>query len=196
MQEYTIIFIGKSGSGKGTQIKKLHELLESRGERSIEQLESGQNLRDFINLDTYTSKLAKSNNTNGKLQPAFLAIWSWVNKMLETFVGQKIIFIDGAPRKLNEAYILDEMFDFYNRQNRYVIHINITDDCAKERVKERGRGDDVEGDTVERRLEWFEKNSPDVLAFFEKTGKYKIITIHGEQELDGVHKDIVSALQL
>ncbi len=196
MQEYTIIFIGKSGSGKGTQIKKLHELLAAQGETSIEQLESGQNLRDFINSDTYTSKLAKSNNLQGKLQPAFLAVWAWVNKMLETFTGQKILFVDGAPRKLNEAYILDEMFDFYNRHNRYVIHINITDEWAKDRVKERGRGDDLKDDSVERRLEWFQENSPEILSFFEKTGKYKVLTIHGEQDAEGVHKDIVSALQI
>jgi adenylate kinase family enzyme len=196
MQEYTIILIGKSGSGKGTQLKKMRDLLESRGETSIEELESGQNLRDFINADTYTSKLAKSNNVQGKLQPAFLAIWAWVNKMLETFAGQKIIFVDGAPRKLNEANILDEMFDFYNRQNRYVIHINITDQWARERLQERGRGDDLKEDSVKRRLDWFEQNAPGILSFFEKTGKYKVVTIHGEQDAEGVHKDIVSALGL
>lgn len=196
MQEYTIIFIGKSGSGKGTQIKMLEELLNKQGESSIEHLESGQNLRDFINSETYTSKLAKSNNLQGKLQPAFLAVWAWVNKMLETFSGQKILIVDGAPRKLNEAYILDEMFDFYNRHNRYVIHINITDEWAKERVRERGRGDDLKDESVERRLEWFRNNSPDIITFFEKTGKYKVLTIHGEQGVEGVHKDIVSALDL
>jgi adenylate kinase family enzyme len=185
MQEYTIILIGKSGSGKGTQIKKLCEVLESRGENSIQHLESGQNLRDFINAETYTSKLAKSNNVQGKLQPAFLAIWAWVNQMIETFTGQKIVFIDGAPRKLNEAYILDEMFDFYNRHNRYIIHINITDEWARERLKDRARGDDLKEESVARRLDWFQNNSPEILSFFEKSGKYK-----------GVHKDIITGLQI
>ncbi len=196
MQEYTIIFIGKSGCGKGTQLKKIHDDLESRGETSIEYLESGQNLRDFINTDTYTSKLAKEVNLRGELQPGFLAVWSWVNKMLETFVGQKIVFVDGAPRKLNEAYILDEMFDFYNRKNRYVINIDVSDDWARERLSERKRGDDIHEESVNKRLAWFRENSPEILSFFEETGKYKVININGEQEPDMVYKDIVSEIKL
>jgi adenylate kinase family enzyme len=196
MQEYTIIFIGKSGSGKGTQIKKLCDVLESRGENSIEHLESGQNLRDFINAETYTSKLAKTNNLKGKLQPAFLAIWALVNKMIEKFAGQKIVFVDGAPRKLNEAYIVDEMFDFYNRHNRYVVHINITDEWARARVKDRARGDDLNEESVTSRLDWFQKNSPEILSFFEKNEKYKVLTINGEQDIESVHKDIIAGLQI
>lgn len=196
MQEYTIIFIGKSGSGKGTQIKKLVELFNQKGEQSVELLEAGQDLRDFINSDTYSSKLAQSNNELGKLQPAFLAVWVWVNKMINTYTGQKIMIFDGAPRQLNEAYILDEMYDFYNRQNRFVIHLNISDVWAHERLRGRGRSDDVSEESVERRLSWFRENSPDILSFFEKTGKYKVCTIHGEQDIEKVFKDITDSLKI
>jgi len=196
MQEYTIIFIGKSGSGKGTQIKKLCEFFESQGEHSIEHLESGQTLRDFIASDTYTSKRTRTINTQGKLYPTFIAVWSWVDKMIETFSGQKIIFVDGAPRKLSEAYIMDEMFDFYERKNRYVINVDVSDEWAKARLSGRGRGDDVKEESVTSRLGWFHENSPDILAFFEKTGKYKLITINGEQDIEHVQKDIISALQI
>jgi adenylate kinase len=196
MQEYTIIFIGKSGAGKGTQIKALAEYLDSKGETSVSFLEAGQNLRDFITTETYTSKLARSNNTKGKLQPVFLAIWAWVDKMVNTFNGQKILCVDGAPRKLNEAYIIDEMFDFYNRHNRIVIHLNVNDEWAKERLNERARNDDTDIDSVETRLDWFKKNSKDILNFFEESDKYKIFTIHGEQTIEQVHKDIINAIQI
>lgn len=196
MQEYTIIFIGKSGAGKGTQIKTLAEYLDSKGETSVSFLEAGQNLRDFITTETYTSKLARSNNTKGKLQPVFLAIWAWVDKMVSTFNGQKILCVDGAPRKLNEAYIIDEMFDFYNRHNRIVIHLNVNDEWAKERLNERARNDDTDIDSVETRLDWFKKNSKDILNFFEESDKYKVFTIHGEQTIEQVHKDIINAIQI
>lgn len=196
MQEYTIIFMGKSGCGKGTQIKKLVELLNQKGENSIELLEAGQDLRDFINSETYSSKLARSNNENGKLQPAFLAVWVWVNKMIQTYSGQKVLIFDGAPRQLNEAYILDEMFDFYNRQNRFIIHINVSDVWARDRLKERGRNDDIQKESVDRRLTWFKENAPDILSFFEQTGKYKVCTIHGEQDIDKVFKDIIGAINV
>jgi adenylate kinase family enzyme len=196
MQEYTIIFIGKSGAGKGTQISRLFTYLEGKGEFNASYLEAGQTLRDFIASGTYTSKIAQSGNMGGKLQPGFLAVWAWANKMITSFTGQKILCVDGAPRKLNEAYILDEMFDFYNRENRIVIHLNVSDDWARERLKERGREDDLKQESVETRLEWFAQNSKDILAYFEDTGKYKTITIHGEQGIDQVHADIINALGL
>lgn len=196
MQEYTIIFIGKSGAGKGTQISRLFDFLKAKGESDIAYLEAGQSLRDFIASDTYTSKLAKSGNLAGRLQPAFLAIWAWANKMINSFTGQKVICVDGAPRKLNEAYILDEMFDFYNRQNRIVVHLNVSDEWAKQRLAERGREDDLKAESVDSRLEWFNQNSKDILGFFEQTGKYKTFTIHGEQTIDEVLSDITKALEL
>jgi adenylate kinase family enzyme len=196
MQEYTIIFIGKSGAGKGTQIKSLLEYLSSKNESSVACLEAGQTLRDFISSDTYTSRLAQSNNTKGRLQPAFLAIWAWVDKMVHSFSGQKILCVDGAPRKLNEAYILDEMFDFYNRHNRIIVHINVNDEWAKDRLKDRARNDDTDIESVDSRLEWFNENSKGILSFFEESGKYKIFTIHGEQTIEQVHTDIINALQI
>lgn len=196
MQEYTIIFIGKSGSGKGTQIKSLSEYLKAKNEYSVAYLEAGQTLRDFISSDTYTSKLAQTNDLKGKLQPTFLSIWAWVNKMVTNFSGQKILCVEGAPRKISEAYILDEMFDFYNRHNRIVIHLNVNDEWAKERLKERGRNDDINIESIENRLEWFGQNSKEILSFFEKSGKYKIFTIHGEQTIEQVHADIVGAIKI
>ncbi len=196
MQEYTIIFIGKSGAGKGTQIKKISQFLEEKGEKSVSFLETGQTLRDFINSGTYTSKLSQGSNTKGKLQPAFLAVWAWVNSMITNYTGQKILCIDGAPRKLNEAYILNEMLDFYNRENRFVIYLNVSDDWAKERLQERAREDDASTESVDARLEWFNENSKSILSFFQDSSKYKILTIHGEQTIEEVQEDIVNALGL
>jgi adenylate kinase len=195
MNEYTIIFIGKSGCGKGTQIEKLTEFFRSKGESLIESLEAGKNLREFISDQTYTSKLAQANNVQGKLQPVFLAIWAWVNKMIETYTGQKILFVDGAPRKLSEAIILNEMFDFYDRKNRYLIHIDVSDEWTKERLHERGRGDDTD-ESIVRRLNWFNTNSPDIISFFKNQNTYQVITINGEQDIESVHKDILKNIEL
>jgi adenylate kinase family enzyme len=196
MKDYTIIFIGKSGSGKGTQIKQFAQYLQSKGENSIEYIESGQGLRDFIAKDMYTSKLTRHLNAEGKLYPTFIAIWSWADKIIETFSGQKFVIVDGAPRKLNEAIIIDEMFDFYQRENRYVVEINVSDEWAIERLKNRGRGDDLSDENIQTRLGWFRSNSPEILSFFKQNGKYKMITINGEQSVEDVQKDIITALEI
>jgi adenylate kinase family enzyme len=196
MQDYTIIFIGKSGSGKGTQIKHFTEFLNTKGEQSIEYVQSGQGLRDFIAGETYTSKKTQEINAQGKLYPTFIAIWSWVNGMIKNFAGEKILIVDGAPRKLNEAIIMDEMFDFYNRTNRYVIHIEVSDEWTTQRLHERRRGDDLIEESIQTRLGWFHANSPEILSFFDKTGKYTMVSINGEQSVEDVQKDILKALQL
>lgn len=195
MQEYTIIFMGKSGCGKGTQITKLIELFNQKGEQSIEHLEAGQTLRDFINSGTYTSKLAQAGNAHGLLQPAFLAVWAWVNKMIETYTGQKVIILDGAPRKLEEAFVLDEMFDFYDRKNRYIVHIDIGDTWATDRLMERKRADDT-SEGITRRLNWFNTNSPEILDFFQKKNSYTILNINGEQDIESVFQDICKGLHI
>lgn len=196
MKDYTIIFIGKSGSGKGTQIKQLTEFLNAKGEQSIEYVQSGQGLRDFIAGDTYTSKKTQEINAQGKLYPTFIAVWSWVDSIIKNFTGEKILIVDGAPRKLSEAIIMDEMFDFYTRENRYVISIDVSDEWTTQRLRERGRGDDLSEENIKTRLGWFHDNSPEILSFFEQTGKYKMLTINGEQSIEDVQKDIIQALEI
>jgi adenylate kinase family enzyme len=196
MKDYTIIFIGKSGSGKGTQIKQLTEFLNAKGEQSIEYVQSGQGLRDFIAGDTYTSQKTQELNAQGKLYPTFIAIWSWVDGMIKNFKGERILIVDGAPRKLNEAIIMDEMFDFYTRENRYIINLEVSDEWTAQRLHGRGRGDDLSEESIKTRLNWFHTNSPEILSFFEKTGKYKMITINGEQSIEDVQKDIITALEI
>lgn len=193
MREYTIIFIGKSGCGKGTQIQKLGEFFKSNSEDTVEHLEVGQNLREFINSKTYTSALAQVNNAQGKLQPAFLAIWAWVNKMIETYTGQKIIIVDGAPRQLGEAKILHEMFDFYSRKNRFIINLDVSDTWTTQKLFTRARADDTV-DGIASRLNWFNTNSPGILSFFRNEDQYTVVTINGEQEIEQVYKDILKAL--
>ncbi len=196
MKEYTIIFIGKSGSGKGTQISMLRDYFLSHEGNAVALVESGQGLRDFLQQDTYTSKLAKLIPIQGKLIPTPVAIWSWVDAMIKKFTGQNILFVDGAPRKLSESFVIDEMFDFYERKNRYVINIDVSDEWTRERLKHRGRGDDISDDSVNSRLEWFRKNSPEIIDFFEKIGKYKMVTINGEQSVENVQRDILKALEV
>lgn len=191
--KYAMIFFGKSGSGKGTQIKEFSKYLAQQGEESVAYLEAGQIIRDFIATDTYTAKMASAGNERGRLQPAFLAIWAWVNKMISTFNGQKIICIDGAPRKLNEAIVLDEMLDFYGHTKRIVLYFDIADEVVRERLRQRARGDDASSESVEKRLEWFNQNSKEIIPFFEASGKYTIVYIDASRSTDEIKKDVIKA---
>lgn len=194
MKEHTIIVIGKSGSGKGTQIQLLNDFLKEKG-ASIYYLQSGKGLRSLSSQDSHSGILLNKAMTQGKLVPTAVAIWSWVSSVINDFSGQDIFFVDGAPRKLNEAEIMDEMFDFFDRKNRYIVHIDVSDQWCKDKLENRGRSDDKD-DSIETRLGWFRDNSPEILSFFEKTGKYTMLTINGEQPIENVQSEIREALEL
>ncbi|MEY4440823.1 MAG: hypothetical protein RLY49_449 [Candidatus Parcubacteria bacterium] len=196
MNEYTIIFIGKSGSGKGTQIKVLSDFLQSQGNSDIYYLQSGQGLRELSSQESYSGTLLNDALMHGKLVPTAVAIWSWVDGIVKRFVGQKFFFVDGAPRKLNEAMILDELFDFYERKNRFVLTIDVSDEWAKDKLKNRGRKDDMSDESILSRLEWFNTNSPEILSFFKNSRKYNVISINGEQTIEKVQEEIRKILGL
>ncbi len=103
----TFIFIGRSGCGKGTQADLLKEYLEKNRSNSVFYLESGARFREFISQNSFTANLSREIMKSGGLQPAFLAIHIWSHIMIEQMNEGKHLIIDGTPRLLDEAKILD-----------------------------------------------------------------------------------------
>jgi adenylate kinase family enzyme len=69
----TIIFIGNSGCGKGTQANLIEKKFKDNGEK-VFHLETGNEFRDLLNMTTYTAELARGVSERGELQPEFLAV--------------------------------------------------------------------------------------------------------------------------
>ncbi len=69
----TIIFIGNSGCGKGTQANLIEEFFKKNNQKVL-HLELGDHFRDFLSMTTYTAKSANQIAQQGALQPEFLAI--------------------------------------------------------------------------------------------------------------------------
>lgn len=191
----TFIFIGRSGCGKGTHadlfIKKFKEI---HPEEPLYYLESGKNFREFICKDTFSSKLSKGVMETGKLQPEFLAVWVWSHLMVKNMKEGEHLVLDGTPRKLREAHVLETAFDFYGLKNIYVVHIDITRDETKRRLAIRGRMDDKDPAEVEKRLDWFDNDVAPVIEFYANNPRYKYIHVNGERDIEIVHNEIVDKL--
>jgi len=191
------IFIGRSGCGKGTQtelfIKKFNEL---RPKEEIYHLESGKNFREFINKENFSSELSKEIMEEGRLQPEFLATWVWSHLMIENLKKGENLILDGTPRRLREAHILETAFDFYGFGEIYVIHLDITKEETKKRLALRGRLDDVNPDEVDKRLDWFDNEVVPVIDFYINNPRYKYIHVNGEQEVEDTHQEILAKLEI
>ena len=194
MNPYTFIFMGQSGSGKGEQSKKLHDLLKEKySQDEVLYFETGPSFRQFVSGEKYSNKLSKSISDNGKLQPSFLAIHFWANMLLENLKGNEHILLDGICRMLLEAEVFTTAMEFYNRKP-IIIYINISRKVAKERLSSRGRIDDKTSTQVEGRLDWFEEYTLPVVEYFKNNDRYTVLDINGEQSIEEVHQEILKKL--
>jgi adenylate kinase family enzyme len=191
----TFIFIGRSGSGKGTQAKLLIEYLKSIDpERSIFYLETGEVFRKLVAGESHTSKLAAEIYKKGALQPEFLAVWAWSNVFVENLIGGEHLVIDGTPRKPREAHVLDSAMSFYERLNPNVIHVSVSREWSTEKLTARMRGDDTPLD-IENRLNWFDTDVAPAIDYFRNNAYYAVHEVNGEQPIEKVHADILAAIE-
>lgn len=194
MNPQTFIFFGRSGCGKGTQAKLLIKHLEEKNpDERVVYLETGAKLREFVKEIGLTQELTAKVMNEGGLLPSFLPIWIWTHSFIRNLNGKEHLILDGLARRTYEAPILHDALKFYNRPKPIVLVINVSLKWSKERLLSRGRSDDKSGD-IDTRLAWYETNVMPTVNFFRENDYYNVIDINGEQEVDKVHQDVISAL--
>jgi len=184
------IFIGRSGCGKGTQVELFREELKKRGTEKVLHVETGSLLRAFTKTESFTSNLTKEVIYSGGLMPESIVIGLWIDYLINNFTGTESIMFDGAPRKLQEAMLLDGTLRFYGIKNVTVIHVNVSKDWAMKRLLGRGRKDDTE-EGIGKRMAWFDKDVMPSIEFFKGNQDYKFVDINGEQSIEEVHAEIM-----
>jgi adenylate kinase len=192
MNTRAIVFFGRSGCGKGTQAKLLAQFLKEQG-REILYTETGQQFREFIKEDNYSSRIAAEILKRGGLIPVFLPIWIWTELLVKNFTGKEDMVLDGVCRRVEESVALDSAFDFYTIKNPDIILINVSKEWSTERMMERKRADDTP-EEIENRLAWYENDVVPSIEYFRNKPGYNFIEINGEQPIEAVHKDIISKL--
>ena len=184
------IFIGRSGSGKGTQAKLLADFLKvGSGEGSVLYVQSGYEFRNFVMGASQTARLSKAINDQGGLQPEFLAVYMWVNMLVKEYTGGEHLIFDGTPRRPHEAGVLHSIFKFYGIEKPCVVYINVNAEWSKKHLLIRGRRDDNEKD-INARFDWFEKEVSPTVDFYRNNAAYDFIELNGEQEIKAVFKEL------
>lgn len=197
MDLQTVLFIGRSGAGKGTQSKFLKNFLaEHSREVPILYLETGSYFRKHVEESGDTWSRARKVMETGRRQPDFLAVWMWATGLIENHHGNEHLIFDGAPRAIAEARILETAFPFYGRTNPTVIFLDVSESWAEKRLRERGREDDLNSEVVARRLAYFKKDVVPVIEYYRTESPCRLIEINGEQTPEEVFRDVLKALNL
>lgn len=194
----TIIVMGRSGSGKGTQVQLLKDYLNSnRPEMNIFHFESGNHFRNFIDQPGYTSELMREILGKGILAPDFITEWFLADAFVKNMTREdQVVIIDGFPRTVNQAHTLDSAMKYYHRSNIKVLHIRVSEEEVRNRMIERGRTDDQKIEVINNRITWYNENVLPTLDYMRSQPHYEIIDIDGERSVEDVHSDIIATLGL
>ena len=197
MKPQTFIFVGRSGSGKGTQIELLKEYLTKKDKDTpIRSIVMGEIYRNFFKEPGFIQDIARDVSMNqGKFQPNFITNALFVNNAIHNIEETSILFFDGYPRTINQLDILKELLQYAKREQAIVINIEVSRENVKGRMLARGRGDDSEN-AIESRLNEYDKFIVPMLEVVKLDPFFKYIELDGEGKIEDIHKDIINKLEI
>ena len=197
MSPKTIIFIGPQGSGKGTQIERLYSVIaEQDPTRRIVDIQTGRRFRALAaKRETYADKKIAATLDSGELQPDFITHLLWGQAMLDQLDDKSHLLIDGFPRTVPQAEVLEDALDFFERDPVHVINLDTPEEVVRKRMEERARDDDTT-DSIETRLRWYREDTLPVLDYYRVRPETTVHDIDGMVSIDEVHEAIVVALEL
>lgn len=197
MKALTVIFIGPQGSGKGTQIEKLDAVMvEKDPVRRVVDIQTGRRFRSLAaRSETFAEKKVSATLDSGMLQPDFLTHILWGEAMLDQLDPKSHLFIDGFPRTVTQAHVLDDAFTFFERKDIHVINLETPEEVVRARMEGRARADDT-AESIEERLCWYREDTLPVLDYYRARPDITVHDINGMDTIDGVHTQILEALKL
>lgn len=189
-KKLTIVVLGRSGSGKGTQAKYV---LRSLPRASAFHMETGRFLRELMERKNVTTELARTRlMERGDLFPWWFPMSLWLREMIEHGNADKHLIGDGTPRRLAEAKFLDEVMEWHGRPLPVCVSVEVSRQEARRRLLSRGRADDTP-QAIERRLDYFPRDVAPVLRYYTRHGR--MVRVNGGQAPEKVFAEIDQALK-
>ena len=210
-----IILIGAPGAGKGTQAEKLSQLL------GVRHIASGDLFRKAFEEQTELALKAQKYVDLGELVPDELTIPA-VLRHVEEPESMHGVLLDGFPRTLAQAQVLDAVLQSINRQIDLAIYLNVSREELLQRLAGRVfcqanqhvyhvkfrppqvaticdldgsklyRRPDDSGEALRRRLVIFFNQTIQVLDYYRR--QHKLREVDGNQSIDQVHSMLLNEI--
>ena len=210
-----IIMFGAPGAGKGTQAKKIAEVL------SIPHISTGDIFRANIKQGTELGAKAKEYMDKGQLVPDELVCDLVVDRIQQADC-EKGFILDGFPRTIPQAEALTSALDAIGQNMDFAINIEVPDENIVNRMAGRracvGCGatyhivhnptkvegvcdtcgeklilrEDDKPETVKNRLNVYHEQTQPLIEYYK--GKGILVEVDGTQDMDKVFSDILNTL--
>lgn len=207
--------LGAPGAGKGTQAKMIAEKYQ------IPHVSTGDIFRANIKNGTELGMEAKKYMDQGLLVPDELTVKILLDRVAQADCGQGYV-LDGFPRTIPQAEVLDEALNKLGEQIDYAINVDVPDEnivkrmsgrraCLKcgatfhlEHVPPKAEGicdscgselvlrDDDKAETVQNRLRVYHEQTQPLIEFY--TGKGILKTVDGTVDMQDVFAAITAIL--
>ena len=210
-----IILMGLPGAGKGTQASEIVKKFP------IPHISTGDMFRKAIKDETDLGKEAKSYMDRGELVPDEVTV-GIVKERISEDDAKKGFLLDGFPRTIEQAEVLNNIMSELDRNIDAVINIEVPEEELMNRLTGRRICEkcgttyhlvfnppkvdgvcDIDGgklyqrkdddpETVSNRLSVNVKQSKPILEYYDEKGVLK--NIDGAKDIDEVTKDVIDIL--
>ena len=179
-----LILLGPPGAGKGTQAASI---IEKHG---IPQLSTGDMLRAAVAAQTPVGKKAQAIMDSGNLVSDEI-VAAIVEERIEEDDCEKGFLLDGFPRTVAQAEMLDAMLVKKERALDAVIELRVDESALLDRLRNRiaetaAKGENVRKDdneeTFKHRLEVYREQTAPLIPYYENQGKLAVLDGMGSVE--------------
>lgn len=177
-----LVLLGPPGAGKGTQAVILSKKL------GVPHISTGDLFRANIGDGTPLGLEAKSYIDAGKLVPTDVTA-RMVKERLAEDDARDGFLLDGFPRTVEQAEILDGILTEAGVVLDGVVNFQVSEDVVVDRMLARGRADDNE-ETIRTRLQVYRNETAPLIEHYAD----RIITIPAEGTVEEINAATMAAL--
>ncbi len=174
-----IVLLGSAGAGKSVQSQLLSQTL------GYQWVSTGMLLR------AHTDESLRNELNAGKLITDDV-VEDILARAISSYAHPGKVVLDGFPRKPSQAGWLVNWAEDHAVKIEAVVHLLVTPETARQRLKKRQRDDDTE-EVITRRFKEYEANTQAIISNFIDH-KVPIIEVDANLGIDDVNEQVKKAL--